>query len=403
MLKTFISKAKEYSFMGRKLICAEKQKPNPNRPYIIKGLFIESQVSLLVGPPNTGKSSVLAFLAAKAALGEKIGPLRTKPALILYVAAEDPNGIVDRTHAYLQSPTPEFRGFLVHDRPCDLTNTSDMKHALSDVKKLIRETEAKRTMVVYDTLNLCIGDGDENSARDMGRVIGNAQELARETKAHVLIVHHTTVAAPTKPRGSSAMVGNADTVTVLRAVESEDRKSLTLLTQEKQRSQKKGAPICFKIGEYEIGYDDDGERQTVPMAELAGDPPPAPVKSVPPSKPTQAQLRARDVMTILTSLAKDQSEAFHSAKNIGEATGPAFAAAKKKPDSLRRAVKKVLDELIAEGMVEGCDEGYRRLASRDEGRHQGHLPRGRRGAKGDRPYPDPNQMNLPFDEEASIE
>jgi hypothetical protein len=224
-------------------------------------------------------------------------------------------------------------------------------------------------MVVYDALNLCIGDGDENSARDMGRAIGNAQELARDTKAHVLIVHHTTATDPTKPRGSSAMVGNVDTVTVLRAVESDDGRSITLLTQEKQRSQKKGSPICFEIGEYEIGYDDDGDRQTVAMAGLAQDPPSSPVKTPPPSKPTQAQLRARDVMTILAALAKQRPEAFHSAKDIGEATGPAFAAAKQKPDSLRRAVKKVLDDLIAEGRIEGDDSGYRLVHRTDSARH----------------------------------
>lgn len=351
--------------MGRKLVCAEKEKPNPNRPYIVKGLFLESQVSLLVGPPNTGKSSVVAFLASKAALGEDIGPLRTKSALILYIAAEDPKGISDRTYAFLQAPTPEYRGFFIHDRPFDLTNRSDMKRAVADVKRLVRDTGAERMMVVYDTLNLCIGDGDENSARDMGRAIGNAQELARDTKAHVLIVHHTTAADPTKPRGSSAMVGNVDTVSVLRAVESDDGRSLTLLTQEKQRSQKKGSPICFEIGEYEIGYDDDGDRQTVAMAGLATDTPPTLVDSPTPSKPTQAQLRARDVMAILTALAKERPEEFHSAKDIGEATGLAFAAAKKKPDSLRRAVKKVLDDLIADGRIEGDDSGYRKVHGTD--------------------------------------
>ncbi len=371
MLKSLISKLKEYLFMGHKLICAEKEKPNPNRPYIVKGLFLESQVSLLVGPPNTGKSSVVAFLAAKVALGEDIGPFRTKPALVLYTAAEDPNGIIERTHPYLQNPTPDYRGFLIHDRPFDLTNRSDMRRAVSDVKRLIRDTGAKRMLIVFDTFNLCIGDGDENSARDMGRAIGNAQALARETKAHVLIVHHTTVADPTKPRGSSAMVGNADTVTVLRALESEDGRRLTLLTQEKQRSMIKGAPACFEIGEYEIGYDDDGDRQTVPMARLADGKPPEPVKPVPPSKPTQAELRAREVMTILTALGKDRPEAFHSAKDIGDATGPAFAGAKKKSDSLRSAVRKVLINLITEGKVEGDDGGYRLVRPTDSVSREG--------------------------------
>ena len=77
-------------------------------------------------------------------------------------------------------------------------------------------------------------------------------------------------------------------------------------------------------------------------------------------------------MTILADLAQERPEAFHSAKDIGEATGPAFDAAKKSPDSVRKAVKKALDDLIAEGKVEGVDSGYR-LVYRPDGTQRGDL------------------------------
>ena len=40
----------------------------------------------------------------------------------------------------------------------------------------------ERLLIIIDTLNLSIGDGDENSARDMSEVVRNAQRLAKSTE-----------------------------------------------------------------------------------------------------------------------------------------------------------------------------------------------------------------------------
>lgn len=295
--------------------------------------------------------------------------MRVKSALVLYVAAEDPRGIAERTYGYLQNPPPQYRGFLIHDRPFDLTNTRDMKRAISDVKALIRDTGAARTLIVFDTLNLCIGDGDENSSRDMGRAIGNAQELARDTKAHVLIVHHTSAADAAKPRGSSALVGNADTLMVLRRVASDDGRNLTMLTQEKQRSQPKGPPVGLEIAYCDIGVDNDGDRQTVAMAQLANDQFEESMLLPASPKPTLRQLRAHDVLMVLTALVQQQPDAFHAAKDIGQAVGPAFEAAKGNPGSLRKAVKQALDDLLLEDKIETDGRVYRLFRYHGDGTH----------------------------------
>ena len=71
-------------------------------------------------------------------------------------------------------------------------------------------------MIVLDTLARTMVGADENTAKDVGEWIQNAQKLQEKTKATVLTLHHTVKrTAKNKPaaeRGSSALRGAADTM-----------------------------------------------------------------------------------------------------------------------------------------------------------------------------------------------
>lgn len=191
-------------FLGKPLLSATTFKVVLNRPHLAKRLLLASQVSLLVGPPNTGKSSVVCGLAASISMGRTIGQTRTKRAAVLYVAAEDPNGIAERAFGYFQTEPHDLAHFHIHGWPVNLADDDEMAAFCAEAQKFRRSVEATRFLIVFDTLNLCIGDSDENSARDMSRVIGNAQRLARATRAHVMLVHHSSLANAGRARGSSA-------------------------------------------------------------------------------------------------------------------------------------------------------------------------------------------------------
>lgn len=180
--------------MGAQTIRPEQHDITSSRPYIVKKLLLEAQVSILAGPPNTGKSSIAAMLAAKVALGENINQFRTKQAAVIYNAVEDHLGIIERAHGHLDNRPDHFPGLLVTHRPMDLRSQQEMDKAIADVLNIKKRTGADRVMVVIDTLNLSVGDGDENSSRDMSQVVGNLQRLARQTRAHVMIIHHTSAA-----------------------------------------------------------------------------------------------------------------------------------------------------------------------------------------------------------------
>lgn len=49
----------------------------------------------------------------------------------------------------------------------------------------------KISLIVIDTLTLCFGGGEENSARDAGCAVASAKVVAEKTSAHVMLVHHT--------------------------------------------------------------------------------------------------------------------------------------------------------------------------------------------------------------------
>ncbi len=347
-------------FLGKPLLCATSFKVNLNRPYLAKGLLLASQVSILVGPPNTGKSSVVASVAASISMGRNIGQTRTKRAAVLYVAAEDPNGIAERAYGYFQTEPIDLAHFHIHGSPVNLADDDEMAAFCAEAKKFRRSLEAERMLIVFDTLNLCIGDGDENSARDMSRVIGNAQRLARATRAHVMIVHHSSLADAGRARGSSAMHGNADTLLVLRRVEGQVGEALVLLTQEKQRSVQKGKPFLFEIAALEVGQDEDGETVTFPIAR-----PTTTSSSLLPkvkegrSASGGGDARASEVWRVLCALRTKTPGKFYKAKDLGGMAGEVFEAVRAKPDSLQRAVRRALDLLIGEGKVEAGEGGFR--------------------------------------------
>lgn len=363
MTNQSLSTTDDLSFMGASLVRPEQHNITSSRPYIVKKLLLESQVSMLAGPPNTGKSSIAAMLAAKVALGENIDQFRTKQAVVVYNAVEDHLGIIERAHGHLDNPPAHFPGLFVTHRPLDLRDKKEMDKAIANVANIKARSGSERVMVVFDTLNLSIGDGDENSARDMSQVIGNAQRLAQETRAHVMIIHHTSAGDPMKPRGSTAMRGNIDTLLVLGPVQDGSEKTLAVLTQEKQRSVQKGAPVFFEIAALEVGYDEDNDLVTVPMARIVPPPSNPPSQAAPKrGKRPLSERRAQAALNALSGLDDQSPEVFHSPATVSARVGHDFEKDQLNADSLRKKVKEALDHLVDQGVAETNGKGYRILS-----------------------------------------
>lgn len=332
-----------------------------NRPYLVKGLLLPKQISVLAAPPNTGKSCIVAALLAKLSQGHPFAGRRVRKSAVLYVGAEDPDGIATRADGHFATNEDKASSeFLILDRAIDLSRRDIVMRFIKDVKRYKAKITATRVVIVFDTLTLSIGNSDENSAGDMTVVMAHARELAQETGAHVMFVHHTSAADPKKARGSTALVGNPDTVLVLKPVE----KNRVLMESIKQRSMTKCEDIGFEIVTIDHGRDNDGDIVTNPLAKWALDT----TKWTPPAKNAKgkksAHAKADEVLRTLRELevqAMSQgSPGVFATNEIADQVGAPFEREGMKPESLQRAVREALNALVAEGRVERLgSQGYR--------------------------------------------
>lgn len=349
------------SFGGKKARHISDVPLSVNRPYLVKGLLLPKQTSVLAAPPNTGKSCIVAALLAKLSQGGSFAGRRVRRSAVLYVGAEDPDGIATRAHGHFSTDEDKASSeFLILDRAIDMSRRDVVTRFIKDVTKFKTVITSKRLTIVFDTLTLSIGNADENSAGDMTVVMAHARELAQATGAHVMFVHHTSAADPKKARGSTALVGNPDTVLILKPVE----KHRVLMESIKQRSMNKCDDIGFEIVPIDYGRDDDGEIVTNPFAAWANDT----TKWKAPDQNSKgkktAHAKANEVLRTLKALevqAKSNgSPSVFATSDIADHVAAPFERESMKPESLQKAVREALNALVAEGRVERLGaQGYR--------------------------------------------
>ncbi len=354
------------SFKGRSAVSANSFTINPNRPYIVKNLLLAGQVGMIAGEPNLGKSAIMSCIAAHVAMGRDMGDMKVERAAVLYVAAEDPEGILERAYPFMNSAPDGAAAFEVLDEGPDMTNTKEVK-AFRDYAEEFRAFHGSNDLlIVFDTLNLSIGDADENSARDMSRVFRHAQFIAKSTGAHVLFIHHVGTGDKARPRGSSAMTATLDTLLTLERAE-DDSGAAAMLVQKKQKRIRKGRAIAFRIEAYVAGTDDDGEVFTVPMATAF-----KPDTSLSTSnasktkglaKPAASGQRAAEALRLLKGMAARDAEKWHSRAEIGDLVGGPFNEIRDNKENLRKAISRAIETLLKAGSIEKGECGGFRYVS----------------------------------------
>lgn len=364
MKNTTLPKAPTYN--GRAPVSANNFQINPNRPFIVKGLLLAGQVGMIAGEPNLGKSAIMACIASHVAMGRDMGDMKVKRAAVLYVAAEDPEGILERAYPYMHNAPDGAAAFEVLDIVPDLINPREVKEFVKYAESFREYHQCDDLLIVFDTLNLSIGDADENSARDMSKVFRHAQAMAKSTGAHVLFIHHVGTNDKGRPRGSSAMTGTLDTLLTLVKAEDETGNAAMLL-QKKQKRIRKGEALAFRVESFEAGIDDDGETFTVPMAvpfkhdaSLAYYEAQAKKSN---GKPAVSNARAEEVLRLLKGTAKHDPEKWFSQKEITGLVGGPFNEIRDNQDTFRKAASRALATLHKAGSVEKNADGAYRYAS----------------------------------------
>lgn len=182
----------------------------PPQDWLVEGWLPLGGLCLLVGASGCYKSFIGVDLAVRVALGLPWFGWEVKGGPVLYVAAEGAAGLKARIREaeVARGSVGPVDGLSVHPLPVQLGG-DDWRAFV----ELVRRRAA--TLVVVDTLNRSTIGREENSNSEMRDVAEAAADLARETGATVLLVHHAGHEAA-RSRGASAIPAAADAIISVR-------------------------------------------------------------------------------------------------------------------------------------------------------------------------------------------
>ena len=262
MMHMPLERAQEFA---SRMVSFASVRPVLSASYLIKGWLSMNSLAALYGPSNVGKTFIALDLAMHVAASAPWRGCRVRTAPVLYIATEGGGGILNRIAAYrAEHPNKSDAAITLLPTELDLHGERDAEAlcgALSDPPP---------GLVVVDTLARSMGDGDENSARDMGALVRNCDFIRKVAGATVLLVHHTGKDEARGMRGSYALKGAVDTEFEVTS----ERE----LTCRKQRDMAKPESLHFDLRAVVLGTDEDGDEVTSAVA-VASDPP------IPPRKP----------------------------------------------------------------------------------------------------------------------
>jgi len=238
--------------------------------YLVKGWIDQGALSVIYGESNVGKTFLALDLALHIAAGTAWHGARVSGGHVVYLAGEGGRSFDKRLKA-VETANPELftcaeGRFLKYPAPLDLHGDLDAG-ALITALGLLGITPA---LVIIDTLARAMGEGDENTAKDMGKFVQSVDEIRAATGAHVTVIHHSGKDASKGARGSGALRAAVDTEIELRR-----NGAAIVATATKQRDMICGAEFAYRLATVELGQDCDCGPVTSAIVEPCDTPPKA--------------------------------------------------------------------------------------------------------------------------------
>jgi RecA-family ATPase len=197
--------------------------------YLVKNLFVRKEVSVIYGPTNCGKSTLISTVGMAVVRGRPFAGFLTRRTAVLHVAPEGARSVQDSTFLHIGAGAPnDAELYLIVPLRIDLRDPHHVITMIELVNALERQHGCDIGLIIVDTLVLSVDDADENASRDMMAAIFGATRLAEGSGAHVTLVHHTNKSGDV--RGSSVITCNPDAVFEIAAAKDEQDRPVMRMT-----------------------------------------------------------------------------------------------------------------------------------------------------------------------------
>lgn len=229
----------------------------PPTEYVVDGLIEHRGMSSVIGDSGVGKSAVVLDMAACIAAGRPWHGRRTIQCPVAYIAGEGYRGAAARLKAWERA-----HGENIGDKLFIVPEALPVAGDVASWAYISEQCVANGVgLVIFDTLARMATGLDENSATDMGKVVGAFDRLQNATGAGVMFVHHTARGA-SHGRGSSAVRGAVDSEVLVTDVMVDGRPFATDGDDRPVDSEGEllpGKPLTVKVVKQKNAADDDFE------------------------------------------------------------------------------------------------------------------------------------------------
>jgi hypothetical protein len=185
-----------------------REVPEETHSWVVEGLLPTAGSSLLAGKPKSGKSTLVRQLVFAVATGRSFLGRDVLQGPVLYLALEEKMSEVRKQFDLLGADGVEPISVVFDCRG----------NRLIEVRDLI--TEIQPVLVVVDTLAKLVDLNEINKYGPTNKRLRELHELARDSGAHLLCVHHSRkgVSDDTIDNvlGSTALSGGVDTVIAIQ-------------------------------------------------------------------------------------------------------------------------------------------------------------------------------------------
>ncbi len=226
-------------------------KAEPPASWRIKHILPKHGLASIYGPSGSGKTFVVLDIGVSICMGKKWFNNKTESCPVVYVALEGSSGITNRLNAWERHHAKSIPdSFKVVTDHLSLFNDGDIEK----FAKVLLENGAGDGVIFIDTLNQAAPEADENTSKDMGRIISRAMRLQELTNSLVILVHHTGKDAGKGLRGHSSLHAALDAAIEVR---SDSKGRMWSLSKSKDGID--GIPNNFRLELVKLGVDSDGE------------------------------------------------------------------------------------------------------------------------------------------------